>query len=125
MKSLSDYVKDAQTAVIEKYGAFFAFSDEQFAKQKKDGIKYVSVGGGMIVPKENVNALYKELNEIVKRGIQQDIEENGIDAIIKRELNNYECQYTGDIEIVVKALKDYGIAYDQVLVVFRSVGGVQ
>lgn len=75
--------------------------------------------------KENVNALYKELNEIVKRGIQQDIEENGIDAIIKRELNNYECQYTGDIEIVVKALKDYGITYDQVLVVFRSVGGVQ
>jgi len=125
MKYLSDYVKDAQTAVLEKYGVFFAFSNEQFAEKKKDGIKYVSVGMGMIVPKENVEMVLKALKKVTKDGIALDIEENGHEAIIKRELNNYECQYTGDIDIVVKALKDYGITYDQVLAVFRSVGGVQ
>ena len=125
MKHLSDYIKDAQTAVLEKYGVFFAFSDQQFAENKKEGIKYVHVAAGMIVQKDNVEAVLKALKKVTKDGIALDIKENGHEAIIKRELNNYECHYTNDIDIVVKVLKSYGITYDQVLNVFRATGGVQ
>ena len=48
------------------------------------------------------------------------IAENGLVAIIKRELSNYECYYTGEIEDAVDTLEDYGITYEQVLKVFKG-----
>ena len=53
--------------------------------------------------------------------VKQDIEENGIEKIIKRELGNYECYYTGEIEDAVEALEDYGITHEQVSNVFRGI----
>lgn len=44
MKYLSHYIQDAQTALFNKTGAFFAFSQEQFNDAKKDGITYVALG---------------------------------------------------------------------------------
>ena len=38
-------------------GAFFAFSNEQVDEQKQEGVKYVSLGAGMICPKENASRL--------------------------------------------------------------------
>ena len=120
MKYLADYTKEPLSLAFKKYGAFFAFSKTQFEEEKVEGVNYVSNGTGMIVPKNNYKALMEEMDEIHRNGIKQDIEENGIEKIIKRELANYECDYTGEIEDAVEALEDYGITYEQVLNVFRG-----
>ena len=120
MKYLQDYINEAQTKAFDDAGAFFAFSNDQLNKHKKEGITYVSLGMGLICPKENAAQLLNNLDAIAADGIKQDIEENGIENIIKRELGNHECYYTGEIDDAVDALEDYGITYDQVLNVYRG-----
>lgn len=63
MKYLSHYLEEAQTKAFEKAGAFFAFSNSQFDEKKKDGVKYVDMGAGLICPKENMVTLARELNQ--------------------------------------------------------------
>lgn len=120
MKTLNSYTSDKISAAMEKHGAYFAFSKTQFEEKQVEGVKYVSDGSGMVCPKENYNQLIEEMNEIYAEGVKQDIAENGLTAIIKRELANYECYYTGDIEDAVDALEDYGVTYEQVLTVFQG-----
>ena len=114
MKYLSDYMQEAQSEAFAELGVFFAFSDKQFDEQKVEGVRYASVGSGMIVPRDNVEVLVERLKSIATAAIAQDISENGIDAIIDRELGNYECYYTGDYSDAVDALVRYGITADQV-----------
>lgn len=118
MKSLSDYTRAAHTALFEKTGAFFAFSQSQFEEHKKEGVTYVALDGGLVSPKENVDELIQGFSSISKSGIAQDLAENGREAIIRRELANYECFYTRSIEDCVDALKDYGITEEEVRAVY-------
>ena len=120
MKTLNDYTSDKISAVLEKHGAYFAFSKKQFEEKQVEGVKYVTDGSGMVCPKENYEQLVKEMLEIYEEGVKQDIAENGLTAIIKRELANYECYYTNDIEDAVDALESYGITHEQVLTVFKG-----
>jgi DNA-binding transcriptional regulator YhcF (GntR family) len=121
MKYLSDYIQQPQTALFDELGAFFAFSNKQFDEAKKEGVKYVSLGMGMIVPTDNARELVTRLDEIQKEGIKQDIEENGKKAIIRRELFNHECFYTNDITDCVEKLEDYGYSYDDIYQVFNHI----
>ena len=114
MKTLSDYTKEAHTDIFNSLGAFFAFSDNQFDMNKEEGIEYCSLGGGLIVPKEKANELSKGLVSISKKGKEQDLAENGIKAIIRRELFNYESFYIGDISDCVEALASYGIEREDI-----------
>lgn len=120
MKTLNSYTSDKISAAMEKHGTYFAFSKTQFEEKQVEGVKYVSDGSGMVCPKENYNQLIEEMNGIYAEGVKQDIAENGLTAIVKRELANYECYYTGDIEDAVDALEDYGVTYEQVLTVFQG-----
>ena len=120
MKTLNDYTDKAISAVLEKHGAYFAFSKKQFEEKQVEGVEYVRNLNGMVMPKESKFQLIKEINEIYAEGVKQDIAENGLTAIIKRELSNYECYYTGDIEDAVEALEDYGVTHEQVLTVFQG-----
>ena len=52
--------------VLKNNGAFCAFGTKQFDEQKKEGVKYISMGAGLICPKENADKLNKELNHICK-----------------------------------------------------------
>lgn len=52
--------------VLDDNQAFFAFSTKQFEEAKKPDIKYVSMGAGLICPKENARKLNTELNEAIK-----------------------------------------------------------
>ena len=61
----------------------------------------------MITPKKNAKEVSQKLQSIYKEAMAQDLEENGIQAVIERELNNYETYYTNDLEPVTEALKDY------------------
>jgi len=119
MKYLSNYIEDGMSEVWKKHGVFFAFGKDQFNEQKKDGVKYYRVDGGMLCPQENFQAMEKDLVEVIKNGIAQDIAENGIDNIIKRELANHEAYYTGDIDSTWSALTDYeGITRGLVVAIF-------
>ncbi|MCG9785421.1 hypothetical protein L1D52_24235 [Vibrio brasiliensis] len=121
MKYLSDYTEQAQTDLFDELGAFFAFSDKQFNEAKKEGINYVSVGMGLIVPSQHANNLVERLAIIQEQGIAQDIAENGKEAIIRRELFNHECFYTNDICDCVEVLKEYGYSYDDIYQVFNHI----
>lgn len=106
--------------IIRDHGAFFAFNDEQFAEQHTVGIKYVHMGAGLICPKNKADSLNTELIALRKKKIAEDIALNGKQAIIIRELYNYECTYTMDISDAVEALKGYGIAEEEVMVEFKK-----
>ncbi|EGQ8101792.1 hypothetical protein MW374_004285 [Vibrio parahaemolyticus] len=121
MKYLSYYIQQPQTALFDELGAFFAFSNKQFDQAKKKGIEYVSLGMGMIVPKNNAKQLVERLEVIQKEGIKQDIAENGKEAIIRRELFNHECFYTGDICDCVEKLEEYGYSYDDIYQVYSHI----
>ena len=114
MHNLNDYTADKQTKLWDDNGAFFAFSQQQLDEKKKEGVVYVSLGSGLIVPKGNATRVFEGLESIHTESIKQDISENGIKAIIHRELANYETQITGDISDTVEALEDYGITRAQV-----------
>ena len=120
MKYLQDYIEKKQTALFEETNTIFAFSREQFNKSKKEGITYINMGSGMLTDKRHVKKLLEGLEKIYKDSIQQDIKENGIEAIIKRELANHEAWYTMDITDTKEKLKDYQIKEDQILKIFRE-----
>jgi len=114
MNYLSDYTSENQTKLLNDNGAFFAFGEKQLDEQTQEGVSYVLIGAGLIAPKENASKILKGLESIIAEGIKQDISDNGIKAIIHRELANYEAQITNDISTTVEALEDYGITRAQV-----------
>jgi hypothetical protein len=101
------YHEAKQSQIFNKYGAFFAFSKKQFNRQKQDNVRYLSFGGGLIVPADNVKPLHAELDALYEKSAEQDITDNGIKKIIHRELANHECQISGDYECVVDLLGGY------------------
>ena len=120
MKNLQSYQEDRQTALFDQTGAFFAFSNEQFNEKSQKGTKYVNCRHGMFCPKEHFDTLFDGLDTILKKAIQQDIKENGKDAIIRRELINYESFYTMDYSDAFAALKPYGFTEADVKAVFNK-----
>jgi hypothetical protein len=120
MKYLSEYTEQTIAEAMKKAGAFFAFSNKQFDEVKKEGVKYVDCGMGLICPKDTATTLLTEINEAHAKGIEQDIKENGLVGIIKRELNNHECYYTGNTEDAENALKDYPIKPEDIRAVFKN-----
>lgn len=120
MKKLSDYTNTKISALFEEMGAFFAYSELQYEEEKKEGIEYVALGGGLIVPKENAEKLMKGLDDIQEAGIKQDLEENGKEAIIKRELESKEVFEDGSIDEAVSSLKRYGISKEEVQTAFET-----
>tara|TARA_R110000851_G_scaffold39729_7_gene100723 strand:+ start:1056 stop:1439 length:384 start_codon:yes stop_codon:yes gene_type:complete len=123
MKSMSDYSKDAVSAALEKAGAFFAFSEKQFEENKVDGVKYGSRGAGLICPIANAKQLNADLKQARIDAVAKDKEENTAEAIIERELSNYECYYTYDIDDAISSLSDYGYSNDKILEVFHATKG--
>lgn len=120
MKYLQDYMEEAQTKAFDKAGAFFAYSNKQYEEQKQPGIRYVSMGLGLICPKETSATLMDELAAIAKQGIKDDLAENGKEGVIKRELANHECFYTGDPSGAIEALEGYGISDEDIIAVFNA-----
>ncbi len=113
-------MQERQSKAFDKAGAFFAFSREQFNEQKKEGVTYVNLNMGMLCPKENAGALVTELDTIYRECIAEDIAENGLNAIIRRELNNHEAYYTRDLQSTQDALEDYPVTADDIRRVFNN-----
>jgi hypothetical protein len=110
MKTLIEIIKDEQGACFNRHGAFCAFSKAQFDEAKDPALEltdYVSIGAGLIAPKNTAAQLVNDLDNIASKGRDIDIELHGTDAIILRELNNHECFYMYDITDCVNALSEY------------------
>lgn len=120
--SLTTIIQAKQTELFNQYGVFFAFSNEQFEKGKKEGVIYSQLGAGMLCPKANVQAFWADHERVVADGIAEDIRANGKDAIIRRELYNYECFYTGDIDDCVDAVECYGFTRADVVAEYHKGG---
>ncbi len=120
MKTLSNYTEEAVSAALVKHGAFFAFSESQFNEQARPGVRYCSLGSGLICPEQNALLLSEDLEKAHHRGIAQDIAENGVSAIILRELINHEAFYTGDISDTVETLQSYEVSRQQVIEIFNQ-----
>ena len=125
MKYLQDYIKEGTTALLNECSAFFAFSESQLeeglAKQEdKDVSHYCSMSGGLICLKSKAKDWVVKFDKLVEEGIKQDIEENGKWNIIRRELNNHEVFYIGDIESTVDSLIDYGFTVEEINTVYRG-----
>lgn len=106
--------KDRVGEALKKNGAFFAFNTEQYEKEAKPGVRYVSLGSGLIAPKDTYKQLIKDLAEAKKERIKEDLEENSVEDIINRELANHEASYTMDIDDTVRALEGYGISEQEI-----------
>ena len=106
MKTVAELNQERQnknSELFKNVGLFFAFSNEQFEKNKtplKEGEKYVAIGAGGYLPKGNVEAFTKGLKEIEK-WYKGEIKKNKAEeAEIAYELHNHECFYTNDITVV-------------------------
>jgi len=119
MKYLSEYMEKRQTDLFKKTGAFFAFSTDQFNEQKKEGVKYINCGAGLICEYDNYKELAAGIVAISAAARAQDIKENGIDGIIIRELHNHEAFYTMDIYDTFQTVKQYGISEIEVRTLFN------
>jgi hypothetical protein len=120
MKYLSDYMEEKQTALFNRTGTFFAFSQKQFEEGRKEDIKYVNLGQGMLSPDENYIEVIEALKKIYKDAIKQDLKENGKDKIILRELENHEAFYVGNIEDTIHKLEDYPITKNQIKKIYQK-----
>lgn len=120
MNYLSDYMEQPQTKLFNETGVFFAFSMKQFNEQKKEGITYTPLDGGLICPKEHVTYLIERLDAIYKTAFEQDLKENGKEKIILRELYNHECFYMYDPTSAIEKLEDYPITPQEIQLLFNA-----
>lgn len=120
MKYLSDYANEKVNKVLDEYGAFFAFSNDQFDEKADPDVVYVRIGSsGLIGPKDRASEVVEKLDEAYAAAREEDLAENGVDGVVLRELNNHECFYTGDPEPAVDACTPYGISKETVIARFH------
>lgn len=105
---------------FSKWGAFFAFGQKQFDEQKEDGVKYVSLGAGLLARKDNAKEMLKALKQFSKDERQRELDIKGKDGIIRYELDNHEAFYTSDIDATVEAVEGYGITREEVRKVYNQ-----
>ena len=109
--------------ILEKHKVFFAFSGLQLVaglkkiNEKKENL--TAIGGGGFLPKENLDGYLEEMLK-VSGWFNNEVKKLDANSVIRYELNNYECYYTGDITDALAVLKNYGLTRDQVSKVFHN-----
>jgi hypothetical protein len=118
MKSFQDYQNEGQSEMFERLGVFFAFGTEQFDEAKKEGVKYVTLGQGLVCPIENAEKVAEGLAAIFDKAVAQRKAEHTKEEIILHELYNHECFYTGDYEDAFNSLERYGYSNEDIKAVY-------
>ncbi len=114
-KDLEEYMQSKRTKLFKETGAFFCFSQSQFDEARKEGIRYASLGSGLICPKDNAKKLKNGLEKIYRDSIAQDMFDNGKKNIIWREFANHECQVVDSPADCLDKLEDYPITKEEIL----------
>lgn len=113
METTRDYTNQLIDELFELHGAFFAIGDKQIKEQADPAIKYVSLGSGIICPKDNAQALAKGMKNINKLTVIRDLWLNSPEFIIEREFYNYETQIAMDTADLIESLSDYKKYYPE------------
>lgn len=116
----SKNIYKAKEFPFSEYGAFFAFSKAQFEESKKEGVKYVSMDGGLICPKEHAATIWKDFDDFCKKERRRELKIRGRKRTILYHLGNHESWYTGDPSEAISILSAYGISEEEVLKEFRD-----
>lgn len=109
--------------LLDDNKAFFAFSESQLlegiekTKSKREDL--VSLGAGMIIPKQNIKTFNDGMAKLQK-WLKNKVKNINPNEIIIYELNNYESYYTNDITDALEVLKEYGFTYEEVYNVFKN-----
>ncbi len=112
MKYLSNSMEKKRTELFKRTCAFYAFTRQQFVEGKlrnnldKD-VVLVTLREYFYVPRKYVEELREGLEEIEKERIREDLKENSIETIIKREMYNYGQFWEYNIDELHEKLKDY------------------
>ena len=95
---------------LNKTGIFYAFSKEQFNKNKipKDADNdFLHIGGGGYIHKTNKHKLDTYFNDTLPR-LKQELTDNiNITDLIEYELINHECYYTNDYTEIIDVVKSF------------------
>ena len=118
----SKYQADV-SALNEKHGAFFAFSDKQIAEQANDELEYCQYDYGGLVGPVGGGASYRAESNALFDAFTLNVREN-VDrtAFIKYELSNLECYLTYDIQEVLMLASHYwpDTTEEDVMVIFNA-----
>ena len=121
MTKLTFNMQEKMTEVFNKYGVFFAFSDEQFLRQRVEGVEYTTFGAGSVIPVENYDAFMEEFNQLDDAHTKFKLENFTKEELILEELRNHECFYTWEIDEVVELMKGkYNFTLQDVQEVFNK-----
>jgi len=116
-------MQDKLSTIFDNLGVFFAFSDEQMKeglKKTKTKIKdLTSIGAGGFIPKKNATEYLKVTDKLMD-WLASEVKKLDPIKVIKYELANYECYYTGDISTAYDQLKDFGYTREQVQEVYNQ-----
>ena len=111
------------SALNEKHGAFFAFSDKQIAEQANDELEYCQYDYGGLVGPVGGGASYRAEADALFDAFTLNVREN-VDrtAFIKYELSNLECYLTYDIHEVLMLASHYwpDTTEDDVMAIFNA-----
>lgn len=113
MKYLNDYIEESTKGLSDKHKIFFAFNDEQFIEGankynlNRDDVR--GGGSGIYGTLKGLKGYYKDFSGAHDKAVTQDIKDNGLDAIIQRELMNYEAHLSYDLINVKNVLSWYKI----------------
>ncbi len=124
MENFTDFIADKNTMLLNKYGAFFAFSQDQFEKSREAGVEYISAHG-LVVPKTKAKSYFDERNSMTIKAKEEYLKVYDLKDIIRYELFNYEAFYTYSIEDSLEALEFFGANKEQVQKVFKIVAKEQ
>lgn len=116
-----------QSDILERYGAFFAFSQSQFKEKANPDIEYVQIEGwsGLIAPKAVVSEFYDSLTDVIKQNINDLRTRVGDEGIIRYEANNHEYLYSGDLDGLKEIARSYGISDEITETVAKKILGEQ
>ncbi len=101
---LEESMQKQQTAIFDKYGVGFAYSDEQMdqyiqgEREKGYNGEFTRISNipGMYCRSETVDAMAEDLKALHK-SFYNDVRQNvPMDDYIEYELNNHEAYYTGN-----------------------------
>jgi len=106
--------QDTISKVLDQYGAFFAFSNKQFEESRKEGVKYVDLGAGLIAPQGTGKKIAAGIEAATKEGVAADKKEKTNKEIIWDAFANYECQISCDTSDAVEALDGYGFTKEEI-----------
>ena len=111
LQELKNQKEQRTSNTLKNHGVFFAFSNEQFEKNKtplEEGDKYVSIGAGGYMPKSKAEQFFIQMEDDNK-WFNACIKEYDLrKKLIAYELANHEAFYTGELEDTINALgSDY------------------